>query len=410
MEIISVENNKFQVKIPSLLELPKNIDFSDLRDYQLDSALDILSHSNGLVSLFTGFGKTFLISWICKYIPRPILITEPTNTLIEELQSRMDSMGIDQTDIHLINPTGYMARVNRDDSWLTGVKTVLSDEMMSVTQSIKDLFLLMPNVERVYGFSATSDKHKNYRMDVLRNFRYHDDTCEILEYYGPTITYAQKKKDIEIIEDELHLGGSHWTLEDYADWKYTQATNKVFKSKELPNYLVRCIERCDEPILMPFINRKHVDWLLKNPILSRFRLALWMAGSLELNTGKVFTDKDPWTLADGTKMSVYDTVKYMIEFNKVNIIFCSSVGFKGVDTKINNMILMVGSNAGNVIQMIGRVRGDHPRIFLPKNLDQNELYNHSREKRLKWIKSMQEKQLGETLTDPYDSASLFDLL
>lgn len=410
MKIISIEGDSFEVKIPSKVELPKNLDFVDLRDYQLDHALDILSNSGGLVSLFTGFGKTYLIAWLCRYLQKPILITEPTNTLIEELRSRMDSMGIDQTDIYLINPTGYLARVNRDDSWLNGIRTLLSDEMMGVTDSLKQLFTLMPNLERTFGFSATSDKYKNYRMDVLRDYRYHSDTCEILEYYGPTITYAKKKKDIEIIEDTLHLGGSPWTLDDYADWKYNQATNKVFKSKELPNYLVKCIERCDTPILFPFINRKHIEWLFNNPILSRFRLALWMAGSLELNNGKKFTDKDPWILKDGTKMSVYDTVKYLIEFNKANIIFCSSVGFKGVDTKIENLILMVGSNAGNVIQMIGRVRGDHPRIFLPKNLDQNELYNHSREKRLKWIKSMQEKQLGETLTDPYNSASLFDLL
>ena len=409
MQIISIEKEIFQVKIPTRVDLPKDLDFSDLRDYQVDASLDILAHSNGSVQLFTGFGKTYLIAWLCKYLPKPILITEPTNTLIEELQNRMDSMGIDQTDIFLINPVGYLARVNRDDSWLSNVKTLLSDEAMSVTFSIKSLYSLMPNLERVFGFSATSDKHKNYRMDILRNYRYHSDTCEILSYYGPTITYAQKKKPIEIIEDELHLGSSPWTLNDYADWKYNQATNKVFKSKVLPNYLVKCIERCDTPILFPFINRKHIEWLMKSPILSRFRLAIWMSGSLELNAGKVFTDKNPWITSDKIRMSVYDTVKYMIEFNKVNIIFCSSVGFKGIDTKIENLILMVGSNAGNVIQMLGRVRGDNPRVFLPKNLDENELYNHSREKRLKWIKSMQENQLGETSTDPYGGQSLFDL-
>lgn len=384
--MISESGNIYYPRSNEYLKLSDNIDYSSLRDYQVNDAKEILSNKCGLVQTYTGYGKTYIMSWLCNYLPKPILITEPTLVLCEEIRSRINDM----TDIYIINPTAYFARKDRDDSWMMDIKTLLSDEMMSVTESIKKVFQNILNVDRVYGFSATPDKMNNTRLQFLYD-GLSDSTCEIIQYYGLTIVYSTLRKCIRVYEDNVKLGSCKFTMDDYEHWKYRIAINKCFKSPNLVNYLESCILRCNSPILFPFTDHKQIEWLMNDTTLSKYRLVLWDAYSVTLNNGRVFTKDDPWKNSKGIEYTPYELIKYMINNNQVNVVFCSSVGFKGVDiTGLSNIILMIGSNAGNVIQMVGRVcRSDNPSIFLPKNLDDNQLYEVSYNKRLKWIKSLQ---------------------
>lgn len=389
--VISKEGNTYPIRNSISSQIPDNVDYSILRDYQVADATTILSYTNGLVQLPTGYGKTYLMSWLCDYLPKPILITEPTLALCDEIRSRIGESRMD--NIYIVNPTAYWARIERDDSWIESIRTILSDEMMSVTDSIKKFFDRMPHLIRIYGFSATPDRYVNTRLQFIKDHKLHDDTCEILQYYGPAIVYSKMRKSITIYEDELHLGSCGWSMAQYDHWKYKKANDKCFNAKCLPGYIKDCIRRSTGPILFPFTDHKQIEWIFNSPELSEYRIALWDSESVRLNNGKEFTKSHPWIRkSDGEKFDPYRLVKYMIENNQVQVIFTSSVGFKGVDfPTLRNLILMVGSNAGNIIQIVGRVcRSNDPIIFLPKNLDKNDLYTVSYNKRLNWIKSVSE--------------------
>lgn len=387
--ITSVEGNLYTIRPDKYIPLPSDVDYSSLRDYQVNDVKEILIHDCGLVQLYTGYGKTYIMSWLCKYLPKPILITEPTLALCDEIRSRIGEDNM--SGIYIINPTAYWARKERDDLWLRDIKSLLSDEMMSVTDSIKKLFDNMPNLERIYGFSATPDKFRNARLQFIKNGRLLDETCSILQYYGRAIVYSKMKKGITLYEDELHLGQCKWGLDGYDHWKYKMAQDKVFKAPCLIEYIKSCRSRCSGPILFPFIDHKHIRWIFDAIELKGLRMAIWDASSIELNNGRKFTKTKPWIDKEGNKLEPYEIAKYMISNNQIDLIFCSSVGFKGVDfPELRNLILMVGANAGNILQIVGRVcRAEDPVIFLPKNLDPNPLYNQSYKKRLKWIESVQ---------------------
>ena len=384
MQVISSEGNFYEVRDLIQSTVSYHPDYSQLRSYQMLDAELILQHKNGIIQLYTGYGKTWLIAWLCKYLPRPILITEPSYAMCEEIQTRLDGMGIDQTDITVINPVGYMARINRDDTWVGDIKTLLSDET-SITESMEKLLGMM-NPEIMYAFTYTPDKYNNYNLSYLMNYRLNDDTCKILKYFGPTLVYSKLKKPLEIHVDALQLGGCKFKVSEYENWKYKKAVDVCFKSRNLPPYIAQCIDQCNSPILFPYTDHKQVTRFLVDYELIKYRLCIWSASGIQYSEGVPEATKD-----EVKDMTNLQAIKYLVNNNLIDVIFCSSVGFKGVDLpSLSNLILMVGSNAGNTIQIVGRVcRSDSPKIFLPRNLDDNELYNASFAKRLRWIKSQQ---------------------
>lgn len=401
MVIISDSGNFYDVKeIKESDEFYFGVDYSILRDYQVKVAENILDHTCGICQVPTGWGKTWLIAWLCRYLPRPILITEPTYALCEEISTRMQSMKIDLEGIRLINPTGYMAHKERDDSWMEEVQTILSDET-SVTSSMEYILEHIVNTRFWYSFNYTPDRWQNMNLKFLHDYKLSDSVCKTLKYFGPTLVYEKMKKDIEINIEEMHLGNCRFKVEEYENWKYKKATDLCFRSRALIPYVSRVINQCDSPILFPYTDHKQIEWIFNHPDLSRYRMCIWSSGTLRLNNGRVFNRKNKWN-----GLSPYMTVKYLVDKNQVDLIFCSSVAFKGVDLpKLSNLILMISSNAGNTIQIVGRIcRSDKPRIFLPKNLDNNPLYEASFNKRLKWIKTLVKEVNSEptysTFNDP----------
>ena len=382
MQVISTEGNFYTVKNLEKSGTVYYPDFTELRNYQMLDAELILQHKNGIIQLYTGYGKTWLIAWLCRYLPRPILITEPSYAMCEEIQTRLTDMNIDTTDIHIINPVGYMARGNRDDTWVSSVKTLLSDET-SITESMEKLLGMM-DPEIMYAFTYTPDKYNNYNLSYLMNYRLNDDTCKILKYFGPTLVYAKLKKPLEINVDPLHLGGCKFKINEYENWKYKKAVDICFRSPELSGYIASCIDKCSSPILFPYTDHKQVTRFMTDYKLANYHLCIWSASGIQYSMGVPLGTRD--SVKD---MTTLQAIKYLVDNNLIDVLFCSSVGFKGVDLpNLSNLILMVGSNAGNTIQIIGRVcRSDAPRIFLPKNLDENEMYSASFTKRLRWIKS-----------------------
>ena len=377
----------YRVPMSRSIDLDMNkVDTSLLRDYQVEDALEILRNSNGIVQLHTGYGKTYLMAWLCKYLPRPILVTEPSNALCEEFIHRLDLVGVDPDEIYLLNPNGYIRSNDNEYEWMDRVKSLLSDEVTSITTGLKTIFERLPMLERCYDFSATPDKVDNKKLRNIKSGSINDTAANVVSFYGETIVYKPMKKNIELIVDEIHLGKSFIQMSNFSYRSYQRVMNNVFKSSSLPIYIHQCLCRSQGPILFPYTSRSHIERLLQNKLLEPYRLAIWSSGKLVLNNGRVFTESKRWR----DDLSIYDTVKYLIENRLVDLVFCSSVGSIGVDfPTLSEVILMVGGNAGNIIQKVGRTaRVDNPRIYLPKNIDENPLYEASFNKRLRWIKSV----------------------
>lgn len=403
-EVIHLKSNSdevYRVPISRYIPIdPDKVDTSQLRDYQVEDALEILRNTNGIVQLRTGYGKTYLMAWLCKYLPRPILVTEPSNALCEEFLHRLDLVGVDRDEIYLLNPNGYIRSKNNEYEWMKGVKTLLSDEVTSITEGLRVIFERLPKLERCYDFSATPDKLNNLKLKGIKSGSINDTAARVVEYYGESIVYKPMKKDFELIIDGIHLGRSSISIANFRYNLYNTVMNNVFRSSNLALYIHACLERSQGPILFPYTSRKHVERFMTNKLLGSYKLAIWSSGQLVLNNGKTFTESNRWR----DDLSIYDTVKYLIENRLVDLVFCSSVGSIGVDfPTLSEVILMVGGNAGNIIQKVGRTaRVENPRIYMPKNLDDNPLYEASFNKRLKWIKSVM-KDKGELMDGESES-------
>lgn len=80
---------------------------SKLRDYQLEICYKILSHlkkkQSGLVSVYTGWGKTCAALWIASQLKRKTLIIVHTENLLEQWKERInDFLGISNDEIGII--------------------------------------------------------------------------------------------------------------------------------------------------------------------------------------------------------------------------------------------------------------------------------------------------------------------
>ena len=396
MTIYSIEKEKFEVKDSIFLgffDLPPQ---DDLRDDQYEIAKEIYNSSNNLISCPTGWGKSFLMVYLCKYLPKPILLTAPMNSILEEFEERLKNKNISyskdlkgKSDVYLINPTGIVARKEFErglyNETLSKIKTLLTDECMSITPSLQTVIEKLLSCQRFFGFSATLDKYSNKDLSEPRSRQFHNDTCKVLEVFGKALKPVKSNIQVNLIHSKIPICNSQISYTNAYSfnneyWKLDKIEKSIYKNPTFLFYLSNCYNYSKTPIMIPYKNKNNVLQMFNLSTSLRIRFCIWNSEGLWINNIK-FEDKE---------ISPYQRLKELIKNNLIDLIFVSTVSKMGVDfPELRNICLINNSSSGIVLQYIGRAtRGDYVNIFLPENTLHNNIYNKQYEKRVKWVESL----------------------
>lgn len=377
-----------------------------LRDEQYTFMQRIMSYWSGSITLEMGFGKGTMITYLCKaslFRNKKIVICAPTYSIVEELKSRLDrynvnaSMEFDPSaNIWVINPVGFMARNSKDDSkeWFKEVDLLIVDEADGVTDSLEHLILdFLPNCRYFYGFSATPDKKTGQRFDNIYSLSKFDSTAaRILLYFGPSIVYRPPSKKIRIVTTPIKTG-------NYKNvWSYDKCVCHVTHFLKMPYYIKECIKdnnrNTRSTILIPFTNRAQIEHFMTEPVLQPYNMIIWTASGIQFNDG---TEE---------KGAGLERVKELVNNHLIDVMFCTSVAFKGVDiTELKSVLFFTCSSYGIVTQILGRIfryKGPElPTVYLPENISENPLYNKAQRSRKEFI--MNNEHVIEIMRLPFIS-------
>lgn len=376
-----------------------------LREEQYQFIQKIEKYWSGSITLEMGFGKGTMITYLCKaslFRGNRIVICAPTYSIVEELKLRLDKYEINSSmefnpdaRIWVINPVGFMARNSKDEysDWFYKVDMLIADEADSVTTSLETLIKeYLPNCRYFLGFSATPDKKKGNRFDSFRSLNTFDlAASRVLLYFGPSIVYRPPTKKIRFVQTPLFTG-------DYNNlWSYDKCVLRVAKSKYMPYYIQMCIEDNNKDgrstILIPFTNHEQVEHFMENPILKPYHMIIWTAAGVSHNNDEPFE-----------KGAGLTRVKELVNNHEVDVVFCTSVAFKGVDiTELKSVMFLTCSSYGIVTQILGRIfryKGKGlPTVYFPENTSLNPLYNKAQRMRKDYI--LKNEHIFEVMRLPY---------
>lgn len=149
--------------------LPK---FPNLYDDQNKDLKQLVTLRRGMFQTYTGYGKSEVIATLTNYIGnvlnQKVLIVTANSTPLNEIKNRLyDLFKIDldyfdyESNINAINLNGFLKSswYEPSENYWTNDLWILADEVENCcSETAMEFYESLPNVTRMYGFSATSDK------------------------------------------------------------------------------------------------------------------------------------------------------------------------------------------------------------------------------------------------------------
>ena len=384
----------------------EDIGQSFLRDEQYEYMRKVSHYFSGLLTLPTGFGKNtmmvYMVQSSLKYQGN-ILLMAPTYSIIDEIISRFEQYEVpiskeyDVTNrVWAINPVGLVSSKRLENpeivQWLQDCTMLIMDECQEINNSQEVLLTkYLPNCIYRFGASASSDKFFGSNLTEFRSLSHLNlETFRILKYFGPAIVYKAPQRKIRIVDTLIPFG-------NYRNvWSYDKCINHLCHHYLMSRYIAQCLDDNNKDghstVLFPFSNRAHVSHFLTDPTLSRFHIIIWTASGIQHNNN-----------LPEEKGAGLDRVKQLIN-EGVDLVFCTSVGYKGIDISgFRSIIFMTSSSYGMITQILGRAfRYKGPglvNVYIARCIGDNPLYNASYWKRRKMLMEnndhiLEIKQLG----------------
>lgn len=360
--------------------------FPNLREYQNADILHLLKYKLGLFTVFTGYGKTQVISTLTNFaysMGKRVLIVTPGSKARDEVVKRCKQVfGLDipNKDLSLnclitqgmINSKRYKDPVEaaKFKALLSQYDWVLADEVEYTINPGGDyIYDSLVGCERFYGFSGSADKVGGECISfaqgitdvVMRN-------KDLISRFGPSLVHRMPTNlSIDnIVIKTLALNNIKFTEQDVKEDTnvYMTIMSKIWTDPEISKLVVKIAKRYPK-LYIPINNLVSIlnEWIDKYWV-GTFRILL-VCGE-----GYIYYDLD----GNRTSLSLEEAWNY-INNDLVDIIPSTSAGFRALDLpKLDSALIVSGNLAGQVLQQIGRVaRSKHFNIIaldpmLPKRI------------------------------------------
>lgn len=347
-------------------------DYSGLRDDQISVVRELLRYKHCIIQITTGFGKTEIIArLIIQFINagKKVLVTTSLKKVVDEIKLRVWKYAPEMyipdywdTDskLNIINPQGFANSYSFDenDPFFKDVDLVLCDEVSSsTTDSSWSVYQLILNQEcRFIGFDATAEKELGDRLDIQENLNciHSANSVYVIDLFGMSWLFDKPKDYIIDIVNVTSIGLREICVDinnqQFSETSvYRDICNFIFSHPEYINSVDYVIKKYGK-LFIPINDLEYINTMC------------------ELFDGKysivTITGEGYWSNKEG--WIDLERVKYLTQENKVQLLMSTKSGFKGLDFRgIPNVLLTLGSKAGEVIQFVGRVaRQKHFRIIV----------------------------------------------
>jgi hypothetical protein len=354
-------------------------------EHQINDVNTIIKFYSGICDIFTGYGKTEVISCLSDIIPGNILILAPDNAIQQEISNRLTLYNVDHgmydftKRVNVINPVGFMRskRLNSTSiEWLKNTTTLLTDEVHhNSANSIAKLFNYLPNLRRSYGFSASPDTKDGLTLSPFENELYElsSDSITILGFTGIVRVKRLLPIDVTIEKITCHIS-SRADVKASKNWQ--EAFDVLVTHNKLADCIYEIIKRHPEKrFFIPIHKISSGMTLYENLVKLGVKGIIWTSGNILSN---------PPVEA---QLSELDTVKYYSTINSDSKFLISTM-LEGIDIPgLNAIIPLSGTNFRTTIQSAGRSsRSSHLLIVLIYDKN-NPLSLHQSKMRLNRFKS-----------------------
>lgn len=342
--------------------------FPNLRDYQNEDVLHLLKYKIGLMSVFTGYGKTQVIATLANYaysMGQRVLLIAPNKKPMEELVKRCKNsfnLDVPSSDGRLgcIITSGLLNRKDvKDPSLLAGLEKewasynwVLCDETeYTINDSGEFLYSKLVGADHFYGFSGTADKEKGEMITFVNGL---DDVIvrnkDLIKYFGPSLIYRMPLT-LSIDNIKIKTNSLNQVAFDPSDFgegtnTYNNAMTKIFTTPAVCKTIVKIAKKY--PMMyIPVNNLANIisEWI-NNYFIGVFRILL-ICGE-----GYIYYDIS----GNRTKLKDLSEACEYVKDGKVDIIPSTSAGFRALDLPgLESIFLIQGKVAGVVLQSVGRV-------------------------------------------------------
>lgn len=377
----------------------RTIPFPGLRDIQNQDILHILKYRVGLYSVYTGYGKTQVISTLADYavsLGKKVLILAPSIKAMDELRKRiktlfrydikkqrkLDKICTDDGMIRAVVTAGVMnsgkykdpAKLAAEKIELGTYEWVLADEVEYVMSPGGKMILDMcTGATNLYGFSGTADKNSGEMISFAQGLnRSVIDNKDLVTYFGPSLVYRLPLHlNIDLITIKTAaLDKIEFSKEDFKQDSnvYMNVMNRMWTDDEVCQVITKLAEHYPK-LFIPINNLSEVisTWI-DNYWLGKFRVLL-VAGE-----GYIYYDLQ----GNRIKLTLQEACD-KIGNNEVDIIPSTSSGYRALDFPgLENILLVQGNIAGVVLQCIGRIRGNHMNIISLDSLKGKKIPVHTK--------------------------------
>ena len=377
----------------------RTIPFQGLRDIQNEDILHILKYRLGLYSVYTGYGKTQVISTLVDYavsMGKKVLILAPSIKAMDELQKRiktlfgyeikknrkLDKICTQDGMIRAIITAGVMnsskykdpVKLASEAQELATYEWVLADEVEYVMSPGGKLILDMcTGATNLYGFSGTADKSSGEMISFAQGLnRSVIDNKDLVTYFGPSLVYRLPLHlNIDLITVKTAaLDNIQFTEEDFKQDSnvYMNVMNRMWTDDGVCQVITKLAEHYPK-LFIPINNLNEVisTWI-DNYWVGKFRVLL-VSGE-----GYIYHDLQ----GNKFKLTLQEACD-KIAANEVDIIPSTSSGYRALDFPgLENILLVQGNIAGVVLQCIGRIRGNHMNIISLDSLKGKKIPVHTK--------------------------------
>lgn len=345
---------------------PKGLERAQI---QIDAARSVEQSNYGIISLFTGAGKTEILlsiveSYLSSYSDNCLIIVF-NNKVKEEIILRAKQYGIKITSsfstssrINIVNPVGFYrssaSKEPKNIEWLKNVNCVLADEAHHYSAESWQRLICLIDPYFSYGFTATADVKGSLEF-ITRKLQFDKCTTQVLNTFMCTGYFLINKKlpvPVKILRTKINI-----TTEDEANFVFQKFGNRLIKMVDnlivntsfakvvayiYKNYLSSGI------CFIPITTIESGIELTKNLNKLGVRTVFWSADLTYIpgNDGNTY---------EADKVFTLESLKEVSKQRAFDVLITTTVGVEGIDlVNLNSIIPITGNSNRMLVQPVGR--------------------------------------------------------